>query len=96
MKRFSSGTAFPLFPEGGIRQRLAGARVREAKRWRKQRYHAPSDDLNQPVDLEAAAAFDRLYVRAVEEIANRKTRPRWNDDSFFRRFAKPSDDSAAR
>src|SRR3990172_2575551 len=27
--------------------------------WRKERYHAPSDDLNQPVDLEAAAAGGR-------------------------------------
>jgi hypothetical protein len=66
------------------------------KRWRKERYHAPSDDLNQPVDLEAAAKFNRLYARAVEEIANRKTRPRWNDDSFFRRFAKPAETSGGR
>jgi hypothetical protein len=57
------------------------------KRWRTERYHAPSDDLKQPVDLEAAAAFNRLYLALVEQIANRPTRPRWNDDSFFKRFA---------
>jgi Zn-dependent M28 family amino/carboxypeptidase len=57
------------------------------KKWRKERYHAPSDDLNQPVDLEAAADFDRLYAKAVVEVANRDTRPRWNETSFFRRFA---------
>jgi Zn-dependent M28 family amino/carboxypeptidase len=60
------------------------------KRWRKERYHAPSDDVNQPVDLKAAADFNRLYARAVEEIANRESRPRWNDASFFRRFAGPT------
>jgi hypothetical protein len=60
------------------------------KRWRKERYHAPSDDVNQPVDLKAAADFNRLYARAVEEIANRESRPRWNDTSFFRRFAGPT------
>jgi Peptidase family M28 len=57
------------------------------KRWRTERYHAPSDDLNQPIDLQAAATFNRLYLRLVEAIANRATRPAWNADSFFRRFA---------
>lgn len=58
------------------------------KAWRKERYHAPSDDLNQPVDLEAAAAFNRLVAKALLEIANRESRPSWNPESFFRRFAK--------
>jgi hypothetical protein len=58
------------------------------KTWRKERYHAPSDDLNQPVDLEAAAAFNRLVGKALLEIANRDTRPSWNSDSFFKRFEK--------
>jgi hypothetical protein len=60
------------------------------KVWRRDRYHAPSDDLGQPVDLEAAAAFNRVVAKALLEIANRATRPRWNDDSFFKRFTKPS------
>jgi Zn-dependent M28 family amino/carboxypeptidase len=53
------------------------------KRWRAERYHAPSDDLGQPVNFQAAADFNRLYLRIVEEIANRPTRPRWNSDSYF-------------
>jgi Zn-dependent M28 family amino/carboxypeptidase len=57
------------------------------KRWRTERYHAPSDDLNQPLDFQAAADFNRAYLRIVETIANRAERPRWNKDSFFRRFA---------
>jgi adenosine deaminase len=56
--------------------------------WRRVRYHAPSDDLEQPVDLKAAADFNRVYARAVSEVANRESRPRWNDTSFFRRFAR--------
>jgi hypothetical protein len=59
------------------------------RKWRKERYHAPSDDLNQPLDRKAAADFNWLYARAVMEIADRESRPRWNDESFFRRFAKP-------
>lgn len=56
------------------------------KRWRKERYHAPSDDLQQPVDLDAAAKFNEAYLRIVEAVANRPERPRWNNNSFFKRF----------
>jgi len=58
------------------------------RQWRRDRYHAPSDDLGQPVDLQAAADFNRLYARLVEQVATRPTRPRWNDASFFRQFAQ--------
>jgi hypothetical protein len=58
------------------------------KRWRKERYHAPSDDLQQPIDFEAAAKFNAAYVRVIEAVANRAERPRWNPDSFFKRFAR--------
>ena len=57
------------------------------KRWRDERYHAPSDDLSQPIDLQAAEDFTRFYTELVRAIANRDTRPRWNDTSFFKRFA---------
>jgi len=57
------------------------------KRWREERYHAPSDDLSQPIDLQAAEDFTRFYATLVHAIANRDTRPRWNEGSFFRRFA---------
>jgi Zn-dependent M28 family amino/carboxypeptidase len=53
------------------------------KRWRAERYHAPSDDLGQPVNFQSAADFNRIYLRIVEEVANRPTRPRWNSDSYF-------------
>jgi Zn-dependent M28 family amino/carboxypeptidase len=59
-----------------------------AKTWLKERYHAPSDDLNQPVDLEAAARFDGLVLAFAEAVADRTARPHWNQTSFFRRFAQ--------
>jgi Zn-dependent M28 family amino/carboxypeptidase len=58
------------------------------KRWRTERYHAPSDDLAQPIDRQAVEDFNRVYVAALEAIANRPTRPAWNSDSFFRRFVR--------
>jgi hypothetical protein len=58
------------------------------KDWVRDRYHKPSDDLDQPVDQAAAARFDRIILNLLERVANQEARPRWNDDSFFRRFAE--------
>jgi hypothetical protein len=55
--------------------------------WMEKHYHAPSDDLSQPVDLKDAAKFNRFILILTTEIANKPERPHWNDDSFFRRFA---------
>jgi len=60
-----------------------------AKTWLKERYHAPADDLKQPVDLECAGRFDDLLRALAESITERPERPRWNATSFFRRFAEP-------
>jgi hypothetical protein len=58
-----------------------------AKTWLKERYHAPSDDLNQPVDKTAAAQFNRILLELGERVANATDRPHWKPDSFFKRFA---------
>jgi Zn-dependent M28 family amino/carboxypeptidase len=57
-------------------------------KWLAERYHAPSDDLQQPVDLEAAGAFEEVMLRLVTEVADRPSRPQWKPDSFFKRYAK--------
>jgi Zn-dependent M28 family amino/carboxypeptidase len=58
------------------------------KAWYAQRYHAPSDDLSQPVDYAAAAQFDAILEQLALRVANADSRPKWKSDSFFRRFAK--------
>jgi Zn-dependent M28 family amino/carboxypeptidase len=58
------------------------------KDWLTQRYHAPSDDTNQPVDLQSAAAFEEIVRGVTIAIANRPERPQWKSDSFFRRYAQ--------
>jgi Zn-dependent M28 family amino/carboxypeptidase len=55
--------------------------------WRHERYHAPSDDLKQPVEVEAAAQFNQIIATFIERIANRPARPQWKPASFFRRYA---------
>ncbi len=44
---------------------------RVQKTWLTERYHAPSDDVAQPVDKQAAGQFDVLVARVLERIANR-------------------------
>ena len=56
--------------------------------WVRDVYHKPNDDLKQPVNLEAAATFNRVILSLLERVANDPARPRWNDSSFFKRFAK--------
>jgi hypothetical protein len=55
--------------------------------WVRDRYHRPSDDLNQPVNLEAAAKFNRVIMALLQRVADDTARPTWNADSFFKRFA---------
>ena len=58
------------------------------RNWVRDIYHKPADDLNQPVNLEAAALFDRVIMTLLQRVANDTARPTWNADSFFKRFAK--------
>jgi Zn-dependent M28 family amino/carboxypeptidase len=68
-----------------------GARDPESeieKKWRSTRYHAPSDDLAQPVaKLDAIRLHDFVGELALR-VANAPERPTWGTQSFFRRFAK--------
>jgi Zn-dependent M28 family amino/carboxypeptidase len=60
------------------------------KDWLTQRYHAPSDDLNQPVDLAAAALYEEVVRGLMIDVAQSPQRPQWKQDSFFRRYAQSS------
>jgi hypothetical protein len=59
-----------------------------AATWTKERYHAPSDDLDQPVDLQAADKYVDTVLNLAVRIANRADKPKWYDSSFFERFEK--------
>lgn len=61
-----------------------------AKKWLTERYHAPSDDLTQPVDLAAAGKFEEIVQELTVKVANDPKRPEWKSDSFFRRFVRAS------
>ena len=58
------------------------------KDWLTNHYHAPSDDINQPVDLSSAALYEEIMRKLLVSVANADARPQWKPDSFFRRYAK--------
>jgi hypothetical protein len=51
--------------------------------WVKIRYHQPSDDLEQPIDKEAAAQFVSFLSQLAMRVANAPTRPSWYPESSF-------------
>ena len=58
------------------------------REWVRSVYHKPNDDLTQPVNLEAAATFNRIIGGLLLRVANDTVRPTWNQTSFFKRFAQ--------
>ena len=56
------------------------------KKWLTERYHAPSDDTNQPVDLAAAGKYEDVMAALALKVADAPQSPQWKNDSFFRRF----------
>jgi hypothetical protein len=62
------------------------------KDWLTYRYHAPSDDLDQPVDLAAAAGYEEIIRALMVAVADNSAKPQWNSDSFFRRYATAGND----
>lgn len=58
--------------------------------WYASRYHGVRDDAEQPVDLEAAAQFNDLLRALLVRVADADEAPKWNEDSFFKRFVTSS------
>lgn len=54
--------------------------------WYTNRYHGVTDDVNQPVDLAAAAQFNAILQNLAIRVADANRPPTWKPNSFFRRF----------
>ena len=53
--------------------------------WRANRYHAPSDDLQQPMMRGEALKLDDFAAALAVRVANTEARPTWLPDSVFRK-----------
>jgi len=56
--------------------------------WRANIYHSPQDDLLQPVMKAEGVKLTDYMIALVRRVADNPERPRWNETSYFRRFAK--------
>jgi hypothetical protein len=54
------------------------------KQWFAQRYHAPADDLGQPVDFAAVGKYAEVLHEVVFRVANQDESPEWKETSFFK------------
>ena len=65
--------------------------------WRANRYHAPSDDADQPGVLKEEAIKLHDYVSALAiDVANAPKRPTWLETSVFKGYAQPAAPEVAR
>jgi len=58
------------------------------KDWLTNHYHAPSDDVSQPIQLSSAALYEEIMRKLLIAVANADARPQWKKDSFFRRYVQ--------
>lgn len=73
-----------IFANSGYKAVQAGVDMaEETKVWRRTRYHSPADDLQQPIDWDAALLPIELDFRVGLAAANRDERPKWKAGDFF-------------
>lgn len=77
-----------LFLKYGFKVGTPEAEIEKA--WRANIYHSPRDDLNQPVLKAEGVKMTDYFTALALRVANNAARPKWNDDSYFRRFAEPA------
>jgi len=53
------------------------------EQWIATRYHAPSDDMNQPLNFDAAVQFMQIDFLVGYDIAQDLQRPKWKPGDFF-------------
>ncbi len=53
------------------------------EQWTATRYHAPSDDMNQPMDPDASVEFMRVNFLIGYDVAQDPQRPMWKAGDFF-------------
>lgn len=75
-----------LFFKYGFKAGTPEATIEKA--WRANIYHSPADDAKQPVMTDQAVKLNDYVAALTMWVADAETRPVWNDDSVFRRFAQ--------
>jgi Zn-dependent M28 family amino/carboxypeptidase len=56
---------------------------RRYREWYEVRYHRPQDDLTQPMDFDAARAFNAFFYKLAETVADAPDKPAWKAGSRY-------------
>jgi Zn-dependent M28 family amino/carboxypeptidase len=64
--------------------------------WERTRYHTPKDDMQQPLNLDAAAKLTRVDFAVGYSIAQEDNRPAWNQGDFFAGVAEKEKQDSGR
>lgn len=56
--------------------------------WRANIYHSPRDDVAQPIRRGDAMRFNAWSAQLLRRVADNPEKPRWREESYFRRFAE--------
>lgn len=56
------------------------------QKWRQERYHTPSDDLQQAINLESVSKYEEFVRALLLDVANNPRPPEWKPNSFYRRY----------
>jgi Peptidase family M28 len=51
--------------------------------WIEKRYHAPSDDMNQPLNFDAAVEYMQIVFLVGYDVAQQRQKPAWKAGDFF-------------
>jgi len=51
--------------------------------WIEKRYHAPSDDMNQPLNFDASVQYMQMVFLVGYDVAQQRQRPAWKSGDFF-------------
>ncbi|HEV2593954.1 MAG TPA: M28 family peptidase [Sphingomicrobium sp.] len=54
------------------------------RRWYRTGYHKPQDDLNQPMDWQAAAKFNRFFYALVARVGDQPSAPTWKSGNSLK------------
>jgi len=69
---------------GNVGFTAGSAEDRLLTQWQRDRYHAPSDDLEQPINVNTVSAFSDFTEALIRRVANQSEPPRWKPSSRFR------------
>jgi hypothetical protein len=91
--RFATGSdqgsfAFAGIPAVKLNVGFPGDLAAVQQKWRREHYHTPFDDAQQPINFESIARYEEIARDLLLAVANAPRRPAWKPGSVYERYAR--------